>query len=376
MQPLPLRLREDAQRSGCTDSGFLYLVSLRAARVLARVMSASDPTGAAALLKTIDAAESAAVASIDKNLWVEASSASRGHFRAGTGWASKGKIPDALMSDSLHANMWSMILGFGPSTNQSRLVSHFLEEHSRNCAMPGSVGCVGIAQSPHIGRHGSEDVSPSFSMDLTANLFFSRAWNATAFLRGDGPTTPAEIVTRGVLDGLQADFFNWRDMYFGPANWRPDGYVPEYDCHDPGCRLKQPTTELRGDVLAGAPFENQGYSRQLSAWYIPLALSGQQWDASSNVLSFSPDVPADGPCAASEPSRWVLPFFVSGAAGHLELPRCVASGGEVAAVRLRLLAGRLDGATVRVARGAELVERAGLTLAVGEAATLSGGGTT
>ena len=94
------------------------------------------------------------------------------------------------------------------------------------------------------------------------------------------------------------------------------------------------------------------------------------------MLSFSPDVAGGGPCAAREPSRWVLPFFVSGAAGHLELPRCVPSGGEVAAVRLRLrlLAGRLDGATVRVAGrgGAELVERVGLTLAAGEAATLSG----
>ena len=92
------------------------------------------------------------------------------------------------------------------------------------------------------------------------------------------------------------------------------------------------------------------------------------------MLSFSPDVAGGGPCAAGEPSRWVLPFFVSGAAGHLELPRCAPSGGEVAAGRLRLLAGRLDGATVRVAGrgGAELVERVGLTLAAGEAATLSG----
>lgn len=66
------------------------------------------------------------------------------------------------------------------------------------------------------------------------------------------------------MQGLHADFFNWRDMYFGPASWAPGGYTPEFDCHKPNCRLKQPDVELHGGILAGAPFENQRYSRQLS----------------------------------------------------------------------------------------------------------------
>lgn len=66
------------------------------------------------------------------------------------------------------------------------------------------------------------------------------------------------------MEGLHADFFNFRDMYFGPALWTPNGYTPEFDCHKPACRLKQPDVELHGDKLAGAPFENQRYSRQLS----------------------------------------------------------------------------------------------------------------
>ena len=239
-----------------TYSSFLYLVSLRAARVLAHAMAAHDPNGAAALLKTIATAEPKAIAAIDKFLWVPPSSSdasggggnsSLGHYRAMQN--AKGGGPDALMSDSLHANMWSMILGFGPIVNTTttsgsatatatpaaadrggggggsggeRLRSHFLEEYKRNCDLPGvsqPVGCIGIAHYPKLGRHGSQDVSPSFSMDLTANLFFSRAWNASAFLSGEGPTTPAETVTRGYLEGLHADFFNWRDMSFGPAQW-------------------------------------------------------------------------------------------------------------------------------------------------------------
>jgi hypothetical protein len=372
-----------------TYSGFLYLVSLRAARELAHVMAAHDAAGAAALLKTIAVAEPAAIAAIDKHLWVPARGLSLGHFRAraaNTTGGHSNKVEDALMSDSLHANMWSMVLGFGPITEPSRLTSHFREEHARNCAMHNSVGCLGIAHFPEIGRHGSQDVSPSFSMDLTANLFFTKAWDAAAFLRGDGPTTPAETVTRMAMESLHADFFNWRDMYFGPADWAPADYIPEYRCHDRNCRMKQPLTELHGDMLAGAPFENQRYSRQLSAWYIPLALSGQQWDAHGLALSFSPNIAIGGGgrrCAEGEAHDFVLPFFfatpgISGsAAGHLELPRCAASSREVehravASVRLRLLAGYLDGVTVRVLGHGRraLFEPVVLTLAAGDVATV------
>lgn len=170
-------------------ASFLYLVSLRAARVLAHEMAAHDANGSTSMLKTIATAESKATAAIEKLLWVPPNNSSRGHFRAMQD--AKGDGRDVLMSDSLHANMWSMILGFGPVVSHEsggepgRLRSHFLEEYSRNCELPGvsdPVGCIGIAHHPEIGRHGSQDVSPSFSMDLTANLLFSRAWNASDFL--------------------------------------------------------------------------------------------------------------------------------------------------------------------------------------------------
>ena len=143
--------------------------------------------------------------------------------------------------------------------------------------------------------------------------------------------------------------------------------------------MKQPTAELHGEILAGAPFENQRYSRQLSAWYIPLALSGQQWDATARTLTFSPDLRhrhgeafADGGggsgggravrvCGDGEPQTFVLPFFFAmpaaghrgerTAAGHLELPRCTpaTASADDSAIRLRLLAGGpLEGVTVSV----------------------------
>jgi hypothetical protein len=83
------------------------------------------------------------------------------------------------------------------------------------------------------------------------------------------------------------------------------------------------------------------------AWYIPLALSGQYWDASTRSLSFSPDLQCPhgrtlptsvAVCADAQPSRFVLPFFFAipglegdserTAAGHLEVPRCTDSAIE------------------------------------------------
>ena len=160
--------------------------------------------------------------------------------------------------------------------------------------------------------------------------------------------------------------------------------IPEYMCHNPGCRLKQPDVELHGEILAGAPFENERYSRQLSAWYIPLALSGQQWDAHRNELTFSPDL-IEGLKACEEADeggtgRFVLPFFFAtasggSASGHLELPRCIGSTAgagddfSAAVVRLRVLAGDLRGVTVRLlehATGKDAMEPKVLTLEAGE----------
>ena len=110
------------------------------------------------------------------------------------------------------------------------------------------------------------------------------------------------------------------------------------------------------------------------------------------MLTFRPDldlhVPGPGQwCAAGESSAFVLPFFFSGRAGHLELPRCrlrgvhSRRGGDGSAIRLRLLAGRLDSVTVSVLErrhsrgegGEQPRLRAGgvpLSLAAGETAPL------
>ncbi|MGC2272283.1 MAG: hypothetical protein WA539_09885, partial [Candidatus Sulfotelmatobacter sp.] len=66
-------------------------------------------------------------------------------------------------------------------------------------------------------------------------------------------------------------------------------------------------TDLNND-WDGGPWGNSHYTRQLIFWTLPLAISGEQWDAAARRLTFSP--------ADSAPAR--LPFFTPQATGVLE----------------------------------------------------------
>jgi len=58
----------------------------------------------------------------------------------------------------------------------------------------------------------------------------------------------------------------------------------------------------------GGPWGNSHYTRQAILWTLPLAISGQQWDATAMRLTFNP--------ADSAPPR--LPFFIPQATGVVE----------------------------------------------------------
>ena len=58
----------------------------------------------------------------------------------------------------------------------------------------------------------------------------------------------------------------------------------------------------------GGPWGNSHYTRQLISWSLPLAISGEQWDATAKRLNFHP--------ADTAPSR--MPFFTPQATGVVE----------------------------------------------------------
>ena len=86
-------------------------------------------------------------------------------------------------------------------------------------------------------------------------------------------------------------------------------------------------------------------------WHLPLALSGQRWDASTRRLSFDLDLPTEGLCEEGEPSHYILPFFMAQASGHLSVPRCAITSGaanEQSVAIVQLLSGSLEDVSVWV----------------------------
>ena len=101
----------------------------------------------------------------------------------------------------------------------------------------------------------------------------------------------------------------------------------------------------------GGPWGNSHYTRQLIYWTLPLAISGEQWDATARSLTFHP--------ANSGPAR--LPFFIPQATGVVE---SMAAGGW----RIRVTTGQLAIREVQVAKARSAGDR---TLSAGDFLDLS-----
>ncbi len=98
------------------------------------------------------------------------------------------------------------------------------------------------------------------------------------------------------------DLWHWMDLHSGPAGL---GYCG--------------ADALGGQFLAGQPFVNSHYARQLQGWQALQAETGQDYDATTRTLRFTPG------CHGLRLAGWpaagaTLPVFVPGALGTLRLP--------------------------------------------------------
>ena len=91
------------------------------------------------------------------------------------------------------------------------------------------------------------------------------------------------------------DIWDWKDLHMGPAG-----------------KHCGKTDMPQGAALAGEPFVNAHYSRQLQGWMMAMAATGQRYNAPELSLSFSPL-----PSLAAPNSR--LPWFAGNAVGLMIL---------------------------------------------------------
>lgn len=142
----------------------------------------------------------------------------------------------------------------------------------------------------------------------------------------DDELTVGAKASVSIYHEIQKDIWDWKDLHMGTLGKH---------CGDSSSTA---TDRPQGAALAGEPFVNAHYARQLQGWMVQRAASGQFYSAPKNRLELRPSSAHGTPGAR-------LPWFAGRAAGML-----VVGGGEAnAAHRLELILGELPvGLTVIV----------------------------
>ena len=265
-------------------NAFLFVAAMRAAARMA------DQHGDPSFAEECRTAADRGVKLIDERFWTG------DYFRAAwdpkaTGWE------QALHADALYGQLWACILDLGLIGEPARMRSHLDWETKQN----GTPFGLQVLTFGTNAQDAAKSHSPIRANDCTSWDGGSMTWTALSLFLGR--EVPESLAMAQKVIG------KWTDKLHDPWDVR-DLY----------------------SVQDGYPWCNSHYGRQLIFWAIPLALSGQQYDALSGRLSFDPK--------AGAPAK--LPWFTPAAQGTLErLPQ----GGW----RIQVLAGTL--AAARIAGG-------------------------
>ena len=231
---------------------------------------------------------------------------------------------------------WANLLGLGLLAPKEQLVSHIQKEAEIACAYDKTGECR-YGQQTLAGGKGApnpmwaSDGSPSMNFDNAANSI----WIGGATLDSSPTTVGAKAVIK-LYHNVKNDIWDWKDLHMG-INGKTCGA----------------TDIAQGEALAGEPFVNAHYARQLQGWMVQRALTGQLWNAWEKNLSFTPAAAVAGD---------VLPWFTNAAAGVLVVGGARVRGGDARPkdTELHVLEVHLGvlHATVHVNAGGRLAETA------------------
>jgi uncharacterized protein (DUF608 family) len=296
------------QKTLVAYNAVLHLASMLAAEKVAQVQN--DPDTARNFRTAFETGQR----SLDQNLWTG------NHFRAW--WSDAKAFPNALLADTLYGQLWASILDLGLVTDKKRLASHL----SREAELNGSRFGLRIMT-------GADPQTPRFETTTTP-------WEPNQTMPNDNLIWPA-----GSLDWSSLKIYLGGDVNESLQEANKVISNQRFRLND-----QWNYTDLN-NYWDGGPWGNSHYTRQLIFWALPLAISGQQWDATAERLTFTP--------ADSAPSR--LPFFTPQAAGVVE---SMAPGKW----RIRITTGQL---TVREAQIAVARWTGNKTLSAGDSLDIS-----
>ncbi|HEX4022675.1 MAG TPA: GH116 family glycosyl-hydrolase [Acidobacteriaceae bacterium] len=244
-------------------NAFLYLASMRAAEKLAQIQK--DP-GSASKFQT---AFALGQSSLDQHLWTGK------YFRAW--WSDDKTVPNALLADTLYGQLWASVLNLGLVTDKDRLLSHLSSEEKLNESPFGLRVMSGANPQDSLVENTPWEANQPKPNDNLIWPAGSLDWSSLKIYLG-GKLNESLTEASNVISNQRLrinDQWNYTDLN---NNW--DGGV----------------------------WANSHYTRQLILWTLPLALSGQQWDAPARRLTFNP--------VNSAPRQ--LPFFTPQATGVVE----------------------------------------------------------
>ncbi len=268
-----------AKKELVSYNAILHLASMRAAERLA--LSEDDQPFAAECQRAFDTGQR----SLYEHLWTGE------YFRS---WWLDGKpVPNALHADTLYGQVWAFLLDLELTADEAKLKSHLASEAKLN-GSPYGLRVMRRADP----EHPDDDNGVQWSPKARDNLVWeagSLDWCTLKLYLGanvNDSLGEAEKIIGKWRDKLH-DEWDYKDLSTG---W--DGY----------------------------PWCNSHYTRQVIVWAIPLALSGQQWNAAARRLTFDPrpDAPArlpfftpqaDGVIGSLAGGRWRLTVI----SGELEL---------------------------------------------------------
>lgn len=275
-------------------NAFLYLAALAATSEMA------EASGEAAFAATCAAAVVDGASALDKLLWVDGderpSVAPAGGFWAAA-WCENGRGArqqnvSALQAGALYGQMWASVLNLTSRipVPLQRVRSHLLAERRRNARPFGLAFATnrsapmdyynGACLSDAAGRERAEPPQPSdrrrgalTESGLGVGLTDHDAWAEHSMVHaalgisvGAGSSSESLHVATTLLESYRSvlnDQWDYRDAT---------------SCY-----------EDSSDLWGLRPVVNSHYSRQTIFWAIPLALTGQHFDARSRTLTLAPD---------------------------------------------------------------------------------------
>lgn len=246
-------------------NAFLHLASMRAAEKIAQVQNDGKS------VEKFQAAFTAGQHSLDQRLWTGK------YYRAW--WVGEGAFTDPLLADTLYGQLWASALDLGMLAKRKNMVSHLESETEMNGSPFGLRIMTGI--EPKVSS--TEDIPAPWKPNQPKpndNLVWPASsidWSILKIYLGGNVDQSLEEANKVIFNQRSQlnDQWNYTDLN---NNWN------------------------------GGPWGNSHYTRQLIVWALPLAISGEQWNAAASCLMFN----------TADATLRRLPFFTPQASGVVE----------------------------------------------------------